>query len=99
MSAGSRTYFCKNGHVVVHFDDDVIAIEWDGKWIEDGSDIPCPTCGLVGRENIRCCFEWGNPDYESGMNVPVKPSIVKPTGKFVEVMETVFDVSKLFRGR
>ena len=94
MSAGARTYFCENGHIVISFSDDVLAIEIDGKYIYSGDEIPCPICNST---NIKCCFEWGNSDYKSGKMVPVEPKEIKGTGKYIEIMEHVYDVSKLFK--
>jgi len=94
MSIGSRAFFCHNGHLTYIFEEYAIGMEIDGKYIETAINLPCPICGST---QIKCCYEWGNPDYPSGMAVATKPIAVRGTGRFVEIMEETYDVSKLFK--
>lgn len=94
MSAPSRTYFCKNGHVVIHFD--------HGNWFEEDE---CPkNCSVCDSTEIRSVVAWGDSDYPSSEDVPTNPinyeqqllmNVSRKTIKEIPSLP-VYDVSKLF---
>jgi len=68
MSAPARTYFCKNGHVVIHFN--------HGDWFEENE---CPkSCPGCDSTEIKSVVEWGDLDYSSSESVPITPIRYEP---------------------
>ncbi len=98
MSAGQRTYFCENGHIVYDTMEDEIF--YDDK-IEE-----CPDCG---SKKIKGVYEWYDEDYHPQISgkidftVPHEPigederRCKDHRGNTYYIKINVYDVSRLFQ--
>ena len=95
MGAPSRTYFCKNGHIVEHYDHYKMEPDKEGESL-------CSVCDSI---ETKCVMDWADPDYwpEGATDDPLVP--VSPVSTVEEICptckhrthDTRYDVSELFK--